>query len=176
MTDGAVFGVETIDLDLPPLVGALSRRLHDAGVPVTPGTLGRLRSRAHARAADHAAAPVLDRARRVRVRPGTGRASSTRCSSRSSGVETLDEDFEPDDARTAGAPPDERPRSEHRTSLRDGTSADPRATVSASPPGDADDDDLAEVEVPLALASDEELLGRGASTRSSRTSSRSSTG
>ena len=31
------FGVETIDLDLPELAGALSRRLHDAGMPVTPG-------------------------------------------------------------------------------------------------------------------------------------------
>jgi uncharacterized protein len=30
------FGVETIELDLPPLAGALSRRLHDAGVPTTP--------------------------------------------------------------------------------------------------------------------------------------------
>jgi uncharacterized protein len=29
------FGVETIELDLPPLVGAFGRRLHDAGVPVT---------------------------------------------------------------------------------------------------------------------------------------------
>jgi len=28
------FGVETVSLDLPPLVGAFSRRLHDAGVPV----------------------------------------------------------------------------------------------------------------------------------------------
>ena len=33
MTD---FGVETIHLDLPPLAAALSRRLHDAGVPMTP--------------------------------------------------------------------------------------------------------------------------------------------
>src|SRR4051812_25656998 len=30
------FGVETVVLDLPPLAGALSRRLRDAGVPVTP--------------------------------------------------------------------------------------------------------------------------------------------
>jgi uncharacterized protein with von Willebrand factor type A (vWA) domain len=30
------FGVETIELDLPPLAGALSRRLHDAGLPMTP--------------------------------------------------------------------------------------------------------------------------------------------
>jgi uncharacterized protein len=29
------FGVETVLLDLPPLVGAFSRRLHDAGLPVT---------------------------------------------------------------------------------------------------------------------------------------------
>jgi uncharacterized protein with von Willebrand factor type A (vWA) domain len=29
------FGVETVELDLPPLVGAFGRRLHDAGVPVT---------------------------------------------------------------------------------------------------------------------------------------------
>ena len=28
--------IETVRLDLPPLVGALSRRLHDAGLPITP--------------------------------------------------------------------------------------------------------------------------------------------
>ena len=30
------FGVETVQLDLAPLVGAFGRRLHDAGVPVEP--------------------------------------------------------------------------------------------------------------------------------------------
>ncbi len=54
MTDarvsGDAFGVETIHLDLPPLVGALGRRLHDAGVPVTP-----------ARSADFARALTLVR-------------------------------------------------------------------------------------------------------------------
>ena len=29
-------GIETIALDLPPLAAALSRRLRDAGVPMTP--------------------------------------------------------------------------------------------------------------------------------------------
>ena len=29
------FGVETVELELPPLVGAFGRRLHDAGVPVS---------------------------------------------------------------------------------------------------------------------------------------------
>ena len=47
MTD---FGVETIELDLPPLVGAFSRRLHDAGLPITP-----------ARAADFARSLTLVR-------------------------------------------------------------------------------------------------------------------
>ena len=47
---GGVFAVETIELDLPPLAGALSRRLHDAGVPVTP-----------ARSADFARALALVR-------------------------------------------------------------------------------------------------------------------
>jgi hypothetical protein len=28
------FGLETLRLDLPPVVGALSRRLHEAGVPM----------------------------------------------------------------------------------------------------------------------------------------------
>ena len=37
MTDRPAFGVETLELDLPPLVSALSRRLHDAGVAITPG-------------------------------------------------------------------------------------------------------------------------------------------
>jgi uncharacterized protein with von Willebrand factor type A (vWA) domain len=38
VTDGGTaFGVETIELDLPQLVGALSRRLHDRGVPTAPG-------------------------------------------------------------------------------------------------------------------------------------------
>ena len=29
------FALETVDLDLAPLVGAFGRRLHDAGVPVS---------------------------------------------------------------------------------------------------------------------------------------------
>jgi uncharacterized protein len=36
MSDVPVFGVETIELDLPPLVAAFTRRLHERGVPVTP--------------------------------------------------------------------------------------------------------------------------------------------
>ena len=41
------FGVETIELDLPPLAAGLARRLHDAGLPMTPD-----RAAAFARALD----------------------------------------------------------------------------------------------------------------------------
>jgi uncharacterized protein with von Willebrand factor type A (vWA) domain len=154
-----VFGVETIHLDLAPLAGALSRRLHEAGVPVTP-----------ARAADFARSLTLVRPITRRRLYWTARAVFV---SDPAQVKVFDEvflsvfgrrddrdDFEPEDVRTAGAPPDERPRSPHRTSLRDGDEADPHATVTSSSPGtEDDDDDLAEVEVPLTLASDEELLG-----------------
>ena len=66
------------------------------------------------------------------------------------------EDLELDDAPTAASAPDDRPRSEHKASPGD---AEDLRTSASSPPGEAEDD-LAEIEVPLALASDEELLGR----------------
>ncbi len=153
-----MFGVETVHLDLPPLAGALSRRLHDAGVPVTP-----------ARAADFARSLTLVRPITRRRLYWTARAVFV---SDPAQVKVFDdvffsvfghrasgEDFEPENVRTVGAPPDERQKSVHRTSPRDGDERDPRASVSSSPPGTGDDDQLAEVEVPLALASDEELLG-----------------
>jgi uncharacterized protein len=156
----AVFGVETIHLDLPPLVGALSRRLHDAGVPMTP-----------ARSADLARALTLVRPITRRRLYWTTRAVFVTDPAQ---VKVFDdvffsifgsrpegEDFEPEDVRTVAAPPDDRPKSEHKTSRRDGDESDPRASISSSPPGTQDEqDELAEVEVPVAMASDEELLGR----------------
>ena len=69
--------------------------------------------------------------------------------------------FAPDDARTVAAPPDERPRSEHDASPPT-RRAQLRAGGSSSAPGETGDadEDAAEIEVPLALASDEELLRR----------------
>ena len=158
MTD--VFGVETITLDLPPLVGALSRRLHDGGVPITPG-----------RSADFARALTLVRpitrrrlywtARAVFVSdpaqvPAFDAVFSSVFGNRANG-----EDFEPEDARTVASPPDERPVSDHKASPRTSDERDPHVSVSSSRPGERDgDEDTAEVEVPLAMASDEELLGK----------------
>jgi uncharacterized protein with von Willebrand factor type A (vWA) domain len=155
---GAVFGVETIDLDLPPLVGALSRRLHDRGVPVTPG-----------RSADFARALKLVRPISRRRLYWTARSVFV---SDQAQVKAFDEvffsvfgetsegeDFEPEDARTVAAPPDDRPKSDHKASPRDSRDEDPRAALSSPPPrGGDEDEDAAEVEVPLAMASDDELL------------------
>jgi uncharacterized protein with von Willebrand factor type A (vWA) domain len=38
--DDGVFGLETMQLDLPAVVGAFSQRLHDGGVSVTPAQSG----------------------------------------------------------------------------------------------------------------------------------------
>ena len=165
MTD---FGVETIHLDLPPLAAALSRRLHDAGVPMTPDrpadfahalTLVRPVSRRRlywtARSvfvSDRAHAAAFDRVFfSVFGRPETDAPASV--------DERRIEEVPPDewrskeDATSGGAeaaPPDGRPSREGADGAAARSSASPRSG------GDGEDGD--EVEVPLALASDEERL------------------
>jgi hypothetical protein len=146
MTD--VFGVETVVLDLPPLAGALSRRLHDGGVPVTP-----------ARSADFARALTLVRpitrrrlywtARGVFVSDPAQVKAFDEVFFSVFGSGTTAESFEPDDVQTAAAPPHER-----STSVGDSA----HGGASSSPSGAYGDG--AEAEVPLALASDEEVLRR----------------
>jgi uncharacterized protein with von Willebrand factor type A (vWA) domain len=151
---GVAFAVETIELDLPPLVGALGRRLHDAGLPITPGRSG-----------NFARALTLTRPITRRRLYWTARAVFV---SDQAQVEVFDavffsvfggaakgDDFDPQDAQTIASLPDDRPQSEHKTSR--GTSE--RASVSASPPGGSDEnEDLAEAGMPLAMASDEEVI------------------
>jgi len=154
------FGVETITLDLPPLVGALSRRLHNSGVPITPG-----------RSADFARALTLVRPITRRRLYWTARGVFV---SDPAQVPAFDavflavfgdgadvEDFEVEEARTVPSPPDDRPTSDHKASPRTSGEREPHVSVSSSRPGERDgDEDTAEVEVPLAMASDEELLGK----------------
>jgi uncharacterized protein with von Willebrand factor type A (vWA) domain len=131
------FGVETIHLDLPPLVGALNRRLRDAGLPVTP-----------ARAADFARALTLVQPIARRRLYWTARAVFVSDPAQVKafdavffsvfGGSTQDGDLELDDPQTV---------------------ASPLAGLSSSASSDRDEDEEpAELEVPLALASDEELL------------------
>ncbi len=117
VTDAPAFGVETIELDLPPLVGALSRRLHDSGVPVTPG-----------RSVDFARALTLVRpvsrrrlywtARAVFVSDPAQVDAFDRVFFSVFGGPPLGEDFDPEDAQTVAAPPDDRPAADHKTSPR----------------------------------------------------------
>jgi uncharacterized protein with von Willebrand factor type A (vWA) domain len=149
------FGVETLDLELPPLSGALSRRLHDAGLPVTPE-----------RAAGFARALVLVRpitrrrlywtARGVFVSDPAQLPAFDRVFRAVFGDPAAEAPFDPEEVETVAAPPDDRPRADHRTASV-GAGAD---DVTSSPPGSSDDggDDDAEVDVPLAMASDEERL------------------
>ena len=95
----------------------MSRRLHDGGVPVTP-----------ARSADFARALTLVRPITRRRLYWTARAVFV---SDPAQVKAFDavffsvfggrargEDFDPDDARTAASPPDDRPKSDHKASPR----------------------------------------------------------
>lgn len=147
------FGVQTIELDLPPLVGALSQRLHDVGVPVTPE-----------RSADLARALTLVRPISRRRLYWTIRSVFVSDELQVPAFDAVffsvfggrsdDEPFKPDDVQTVPAPPDDRAKADHDTS----PGADGRGTVAPSPPGAGDDEATAEVDVPLAMASDEELL------------------
>jgi uncharacterized protein with von Willebrand factor type A (vWA) domain len=152
---GEAFGVETIELDLPPLAGALSRRLHEAGVPVTP-----------ARTAEFARALALVRPISRRRLYWTARAVLV---SDPAQVKPFDavflsifgrpddgEAFVPDDAQTL-ASSEERSTVDHKTSPGESPIRDGVFGSSSSPPGTSEDDGEA-VDVPLAMPSDEERL------------------
>jgi uncharacterized protein len=150
------FGVETIHLDLPALTGALGQRLRDAGLPMTPGRL-----------ADLARALRLVRPISRRRLYWTARAVLVSDPAQVKAFDLVffsifgdrdgDESFDPDEARTVGAPPDDRPTSDHKTSRGNADAHDPRSSISSSPAA-GDDDDRVEVDVPLAMASDDERL------------------
>jgi len=152
------FGVETIHLDLAPLASTLGQRLREAGVPVTPE-----------RSADFAHALAITRpqsrrrlywtARSIFVTDRAHAAAFDAVFRAVFGRGTEAESAPPDEARTAATPPDERP-----TFDRSEASAEPgpegRPPTLASPPSrrsDGDEDPEA-IEVPRAIASDEEVL------------------
>ena len=145
------FGVETIELDLPPLAAALSRRLHEAGVPMTPE-----------RPADFARALTLVRpiSRRRLYWTARGVFVSDRAQAKAFdavffsifGERADDEPIDATDAPADPVPPDDTPDADHETS-----SGGARAT--SSPPTASDDGEAgAEVDVPGAMASDNEVL------------------
>ena len=153
----AVFGIETIELDLPPLAGALSRRLHDAGVPVTP-----------ARSADFARALALVRPISRRRLYWTARAVLVSDPAHVKAFDTVffsifgesdaGEVFLPEDVQAAVTADDAREAVAHTTSVGEFAQGETRDGFSTSPPDGSDDGDGDEIEVPVAMASDEERL------------------
>jgi hypothetical protein len=153
----AAFGVETIELDLPPLAGALSRRLHDAGVAVTP-----------ARSADFARALALVRpisrrrlywtARAVLVSDPTQVKAFDAVFFSVFGARDEEQAFVPEDLPSVVTSEVDRPVADHKTSVGDSAQREIRDGFSTSPPGGSDDESGEEIDVPVATASDEERL------------------
>ena len=129
------FAVETIQLDLPALVGALSRRLHDAGLPVTP-----------ARAADMARALTL-------VRPVSRGTLYWAIRSVVVTEDTQVKVFDAVFAEVFGGASDDVPEVE----LEDVTTV-PDWQNDEAPGSTSGDDDETEQEIPLTIASADEVL------------------
>jgi uncharacterized protein with von Willebrand factor type A (vWA) domain len=127
------FGVETLVLDLPPLVGALGRRLRDAGLPVTP-----------ARSADFARALEVVRPISRRRLYWTARGVFVTDSSQ---VDAFDRVFFDVFGGQVPAEPEEVPPDSHPDLGRE-----PSFSKRTS------EDEAAELEVPLARASAQERL------------------
>jgi uncharacterized protein with von Willebrand factor type A (vWA) domain len=132
------FGVETVVLDLPPLASALSGRLRDAGVPATPS-----------RAADFARALELVRPLSRRRLYWTARAAFVTDTAQ---VKAFDRVFFSifGDLRDT----DETVEGDSASGSGDEVENAPGSTTAASSEGQSE----AELEVPLAVASDEERL------------------
>jgi uncharacterized protein len=151
-----VFRVETIELDLPAVVGAFSRRLHEAGVPMTAERATRF--------ADALALvkPISRRrlywtARSVLISDSTQVNAFDAVFFSVFGSARDQDQLEPEHVETVPSAPDERPQSDQTAA----GSADHglRADAAPSPSRDRADRDSGEVEVPVA-ASDDELLRR----------------
>jgi uncharacterized protein with von Willebrand factor type A (vWA) domain len=155
--DDRAFRVRTVKLDLPALAAGFGRRLHDAGVPVTPE-----------RSARFAQALAVVRPVSRRRLYWTARAALV---SDATQVRTFDAVFaevfgsrlgddaaaEPEHARSTPAPPDRRPASERPARPPGAAPLPPAGPATATPPGPPGDEDAREVAVPVA-ASDEERL------------------
>jgi uncharacterized protein with von Willebrand factor type A (vWA) domain len=153
---GAAFALETVHLDLPAVVAALARRLSQAGVPVTP-----------ARSADLARALTLVRPVSRRRLYWTARAVLVSDPSQVAAFDAVfaavfgggaPGDAPPDDARAGATPAEGGAPEGHRPSRADPASPAARAGRAAPAPPSGGDEEAAEVDVPLAMASDEERL------------------
>jgi uncharacterized protein len=156
----SAFGVETVELDLPPLVGAFGRRLHDAGVPVTAERAARFAQ------ALRLVRPVARRrlywtARAVFVSEPTQVRIFDAVFAEIFGGSRPPEAVWLDNTRTAPSPsaPDERPVDDAADRPSTPGEPDPWAADSMPAPGARRRPEPPETELPApTLASDEEVI------------------
>jgi uncharacterized protein len=151
------FAVRTVELDLPAVAAAFGRRLHEAGVPVTPERAARFaqalavtRPVSRRRLYFTARATLVSDATQVRAFDAVFAAVFGSLADRTRAEA-------PDGPHSAPAP-DDRPPAQRRASGPATPAPHPLASAAAPrPPGGDGDADAREVAVPIA-ASDEELL------------------
>ena len=148
---GTPFTVRTIHLDLPALAGSFSRRLREAGVPVTAERGARL-AQALALVKPISRRRLYWTVRAVLVSDPSQVKAFDSVFSSVFGTRDRDSEFEPDDVETAPAaePGASSPHSRAQTSAGG-------AALSSAPSGSSAEDVLRDVAVPMA-ASDEEVL------------------
>jgi uncharacterized protein len=151
----SAFGVQTVELDLPALAAGFGQRLSAAGVPMTPGRVADL-TRALALVRPISRRRLYWTARAVLVSDPAQVAAFDSVFRAVFGGGRSEESFDLDEVRTVAvaAPPDDQPRAEHRT-LGGETGATTPAPAPAQGEGNQDGP---EVEMPVAMASDEERL------------------
>jgi uncharacterized protein len=150
------FGVQTVQLDLPPLVAAFGRRLHDAGVPVSAerasrfaGALTLVRPVSRRRLYWTARAVLVSDHAQVKL------FDSVFASVFGPGGQVGDPPL-PEHVRQVALPPEEMPRAERPEAPARGD--DPFSAGSApSPSGGRDEAPQPELPVPM-VASDEEVI------------------
>jgi uncharacterized protein with von Willebrand factor type A (vWA) domain len=151
---GPAFGVERIHLDLPPLAASLGQRLREAGVPVTPE-----RSAAFARALTLVRPQSRRRlywtARSVFVQDRAESAAFEAVFAAVFGGAQSADRPEIDTPRTT--PAHERP-SGHQRPMGDDSRATSASPSIGSSLGSGDDPNAPELEVPVGMASDTEVL------------------
>jgi uncharacterized protein with von Willebrand factor type A (vWA) domain len=143
-----VFGVETIHLDLPPLAGALGQRLRAAGVPVTAE-----------RSAEFARALTLVRPNSRRRLYYTARSVFVSDQSHAQAFDAVFASLFGDPVSAESPEPDKHPEPDRTSAPGTSTEGELQAgAATASGRAGEDDSDAQEADLPVALASDEEVL------------------
>jgi uncharacterized protein with von Willebrand factor type A (vWA) domain len=147
---GPPFSVRTIHLDLPALAGAFSRRLREAGVPITAERGARF-AQALALVKPISRRRLYWTARAVLVSDSAQVKAFDAVFSSVFGTREPAAEFEPDDVETA---PAAEPSAASQSRGEAGVGA---GALSSAPSGSSEEDVLRDVAVPMA-ASDEEVL------------------